>query len=136
MALTIQITPKELERQAALAFEGKAYKVFLAYDPNATLTTASTTAQWEAKELAAANGYATVTGTLAAGSYNSSLGRYELPTITAQFSGTGAGYVFDTLVVVIGGNTYPHSATKITPEQGLFAGQSRSYLIKLVQDDG
>lgn len=135
MALTIAITPKELERQAALAFESKAYKVFLAYDPNSTLGLGSTTAEWEAKQIAAANGYAAVTGTLAAGSYNASLGRYELPPITAQFNATGTGYIYDTLVVVIGGNTYPHSVTRISPEQGLFAGQSRSYVIKLLQDD-
>lgn len=135
MALTISITPKELERQAALAFEGKSYKVFLAYDPGNTLTLSSTTTTWEAKELAASNGYAAVTGTVAAGSYNSSLGRYELPTITAQFAATGVGYVYDVIVVVIGSSTYPHSVTKISPEQGLFAGQSRSYLMQLLQDD-
>lgn len=135
MALTLTITPKELERQAALAFEGEAYEVFLAYDPNGTYSAASTTANWKTKELATANGYAAVTGTIAAGSYNSSLGRYDLPLITAQFTASGAGYVFDTIVVVVGGATYPHSITKISPEQGLFAGQSRSYQIRLIQDD-
>lgn len=135
MALTITITPKELQRQAALAFEGKAYKVFLAYDPNDTLTTSSTTAEWMAKELAAANGYAAVTGTIGTGSYNTTAGRYELPTITAQFTGQDVGFVYDVMIVVVDNAAYPHSVTRISPEQGLFAGQTRSYLIKLLQDD-
>lgn len=135
MALTLTITPKELERQAALAFQGKSFRVFLAYDPAATLSAASTVAQWNTKELAAAAGYAGVTGTIGTGSWNASLTQYELPTITAQFSATGAGYVYDTIVVVVDGQTYPHSVTKLSAEQGLFAGQARSYTIRLIQDD-
>lgn len=135
MALTITITPKELERQAALAFQGKTYKVFLAYDPNNTLSQASTTTQWLTKELAAVNGYAAVTGTIGTGSYNATLGRYELPSITAQFTATDVGYVYDVIVVVVDNATYPHSVTRVSPEQGLFAGQSRSYVLRLLQDD-
>lgn len=135
MALTITLTPQELQRQAAAAFEGKTFKVFLAYDPNTTLEVSSTTAAWEALELAAVAGYTPVTGTVGVGSYNASMGRYELPQINAQFSGAGVGFVYDALVVVIDGTTYPHSITRLTPEQALSAGQSRSYLIRLVQDD-
>lgn len=135
MALTVSITPKELERQAELAFEGKSYKVFLAYEPNGTLSTASTTTAWEAVELAATNGYAAVTGTVGAGSYNTSLGRFELPVIEASFSATGAGFVYDTLVVVVDGAAYPHSVAKVSPETSLIAGQVRTYQIRLVQDD-
>lgn len=135
MALTLQITPKELERQAALAFEGNSYKVYLAYDPNSTLSKSSTTSQWNAKELAATAGYAAVTGTVGTGSYNATTDRYELPAITAQFTATGAGFVYDVIVVVIDGGTYPHSITRLGAEQGLFSGQSRSYVISLIQDD-
>jgi hypothetical protein len=135
MPLTIAITPKELERQAALAFQGKSYKVMLAYDPNQDLSIESTTAAWNGKELPTANGYIAVTGTIAAGSYNTAIGRFELPTITAQFTGSGTGYIYDTLVVVIDSAAHPHSVTRISPEQGLLSSQSRSYLIRLVQDD-
>jgi hypothetical protein len=135
MALTIALTPKELQRQASLAFEGKSYKVFLAYNPSATLGTDSTTASWSALELPAQGGYAPVSGTLGVGSYNATLARYELPTITAQFSGQGVGFVYDVLVVVIDDAAYPHSIARIAPEQSLAAGQSRSFVIRLLQDD-
>lgn len=135
MALTVTVSPKELERQVDLAFTGKPYKVFLAYDPNGTLTAASTAAAWEALELAASNGYLAVSGTVGTGSYNSTAGRFELPVIAAAFNASGAGYVYDSLVVVIDDATYPHSVAKISPEVALLAGQVRTYQVRLAQDD-
>ena len=135
MTLTITITPKELERQAVAAFQGKPFKVFLAYNAAALLGISATTAAWQALELPATGGYAPVTGSIGTGAYNTSLARYELPVITAQFTGAGTGFVYDTLVVVIDNSSYPHSVTTVSPEQGLLAGQSRSYLIRLLQDD-
>jgi hypothetical protein len=133
VALTLSITPKELERQAALAFEGKAYTVFLCSDPTASLGSSSTVAQWEGLELAEVNGYAPVTGTIGTGSYNGSA--YALPAINAQFSGSGAGFTHDTVVIAIAGGTYPHSFARLTTPLLLQAGQVKSYVIRLLQDD-
>lgn len=136
MALTLTITPKELERQAGLAFLGKAYEVFLAYDPGSSLGTGSTVTAWKAEELAATNGYAAVTGTISAtGTYNATQGRFEVPAITAQFTGTGTGFVYNCLIMVVAAATYPHSVTRWSTDQSLLAGQSRSYIINLLQDD-
>lgn len=135
MALTTTITPKELERQAHLVFKDKAYNVFLAYDPNSTLGASSTIAQWETKKIATANGYVDVTGTITAGTYNSPNQRFEMPNITAQFKGTGAGYVYNVVIVQIDNATYPHSFTRLNPEEAISAGQTRSYVIRLIQND-
>jgi hypothetical protein len=133
MSLTLTITPKELERQAALAFEGKAYTVFLCSDPTASLGASSTVAQWQALELAEENGYEAVTGTIGSGTYNGSA--YALPAINAQFTGTGAGFEHDTLVVAIAGGLYPHSFVRLATPLLLQAGQVKSYVIRLLQDD-
>lgn len=136
MALTLTITPKELERQAGLAFLGKAFEVFLAYDPGATLGTGSTVTAWKALQLAATNGYAAVNGTIGAtGTYNTTQGRFEVPAITAQFSGTGTGFIYNCMILVVAAATYPHSVTRWSSDQALLASQSRSYVINLLQDD-
>lgn len=133
MAVALTISTKELERQAKLVFEGKSYKVFLASNPG-TLTGDSTAAQWEAVE-ASGNGYAAVTGVVAAGSYSTVNGRYQMPQISAAFSATGAGISYNTLCLKLDGETYLHSITVETPSVTLAAGQSKTYLITLIQDD-
>lgn len=135
MALSITITPKELERQAALAFEGKAYKVFLASDPNQTLTMNSTLAQCEALELADANGYQPVTGTIGTGGYDAGTSEYRLPYLDCSFSGTGTGHTHDTVVLSIDNHTHPHSIMRQSSPVLLQAGQSIGYRLRLVQDD-
>lgn len=135
MALTVSITPKELERQAAACFEGKPYSVFLVSDPTETLGNTNTVLEWEALELAEADGYARATGTIGTGSYNTSLGFYQLPAINAQFTGAGAGHTHDAVVITVDGADYPHSILRLSEPLVLQAGQSKSYLIRLLQDD-
>lgn len=135
MALSITITPKELERQAALAFEGKAYKVFLASDPNQTLTMDSTLAQCEALELAESNGYEAVMGTIGAGGYDTDTAEYRLPYLDCSFSGTGTGFTHDTVVLSIDNHSHPHSIMRQSNAVLLQAGQSIGYRFRLVQDD-
>lgn len=134
MALTLSVSRYELQRQAALAFETKAYEVFLATN-SGSLSADSTYAAWQAVKVASANGYAPVTGTIGTGSWSSGNTRYELPAITATFSSTGSGYSYDTLCVRIGSETYLHSVIAESPSITLAAGQSKSYVITLVQDD-
>lgn len=135
MTLTVAITPAELQRQAAACFEGLSYRIFLAYDPSATLDLTATTAEWEDLEVDEANGYESVTGTIDVGSYNSSFGRYEIPPITCQFTGTGAGYSYDVIVLVVDNATYPHSVTRLSQFVALQSGQVKSYIFSLRQDD-
>jgi hypothetical protein len=133
MAITLTISQKELQRQAAACLEGRAYEVFLALN-TASLTSESTYAAWQAVEVAG-GGYAPVTGTLAAGSYNAGNARYELPAITASFTGAGAGFTWNTVCVRIGTETYLHSIVEESPVQLLAAGQTKVYAITLAQDD-
>lgn len=134
MAISLSISQKELERQAGLCFEGKAYEVFLATN-SGSLTASSTYAAWQAVEVSSGNGYAPVTGTIGTGSWNTGTARYELPSITAAFSSSGSGYSYDTICVRIGTETYLHSALVESPTITLAAGQSKTYVITLVQDD-
>lgn len=134
MAITLSISRYELERQAGLAFEGKAYEVFLATN-SGSLTADSTYAAWQAVEVASANGYAPATGTIGTGTWDSGDARYELPAITATFTSSGSGFSYDTICVRIGTETYLHSIIAESPSITLAAGQAKSYVITLVQDD-
>lgn len=134
MAITLSISQKELERQAGLCFEGEAYEVFLATN-SGSLTANSTYAAWQAVEVASANSYAPVTGTIGTGSWSSGSARYELPSITATFTSSSSGYSYDTICLRIGTETYLHSVLVESPSITLAAGQSKTYVITLVQDD-
>jgi hypothetical protein len=135
MTIAFTITPKELERQAGLAFVGLAYRVSLHYKQDTVLTDASTVAAWDAVKVATANGYADVTGTIAAGAYNVSTGRFELPVIQALFSSTGAGYSYDSVLIRIGSATYPHSIGLFTEQQVLQSGQEQTFTLLLANDN-
>lgn len=134
MALTLTISQKELQRQAGLCLEGENYEVFLATN-DGSLTANSTYTAWQAVEVASANGYAPATGTLGTGTWNSGDARYELPAITATFTSSGSGYSYNTICVRLGTEAYLHSLIGESPSITLAAGQSKSYVITLVQDD-
>lgn len=135
MAIDLSVTPGELEYQATQCFVGKTYKVFLAYRGASALGVGSTVGQWEAVEVAAANGYEAQEGTIAAGAYSSERTRYELGAISASFTGTGVGFTYDTVVVAVQGRTYPHSLRLYAEPQSLQSGTSAGFLIQLAQDD-
>jgi len=123
--MAFQVTQGELAYEAGIVLTG-AYKVFAA--ARGVLTEASTLAQWEAVEIPAANGYAPITGTLGAAVLNLSNGRYEAPTITGQFSATGAGYMFDTIVVKLaGGRTFPYALKIYSVPVTLSASQAQTF---------
>ena len=134
MALTLTISPKELERQAGLALDGKNYEVFLANNTGG-LTADSTAAAWKAVEVAAGNGYAAVTGTTGTGAYVPGNGRVELPDITAAYTASGAGFAYNTVCLHFVGETYLHSISVEAPDITLAAGSSKTYVISLIQDD-
>lgn len=134
MPLTINITPKELERQANLCYTGQSYEVFLAFN-NTSLTASSTYTEWKAAEVSG-GGYLAVTGTVAAGAYEIGNGRFENPVIVCQFSASNLGYTYNTICVRIGTvSTHLHSFIDVTPAVVLADGQTRVYNITLAQND-
>lgn len=120
------ITRGELEYEAGLILTG-AYKIFLATKGSLTLT--SNLSAWEAAELAIANGYAAATGTLGAGVYNATTGRVEAPTVTGQFTASGAGFTFDAMVAKLASRTAPYAINLYDTPITLAAGQSRGFEI-------
>lgn len=133
MALTTTISSKELQRQAAAAFEGRTYTVFLARNLTG-LTVDSTASQWLAAKVSG-GGYADVTGTIGTGTYSSGNARYELPVINAAFTATGSGFVYDTVCVRIGTETYLHSILVEVPNITMADGQTKTYSLTLAVDD-
>jgi hypothetical protein len=129
--MSFAITQGELLFQSGLVLNGQIYKVFLA--TQGALTIASTISAWEAAELAAANGYAAVTGTIGTGVYSAGNNRVESPVITGQFGpASGAGITFDAMVIKIGTTrTTPYAVRLYDVPQVLAAGQSRGFNITL-----
>lgn len=129
--MTFIITPGELEFEYGLNLNGQTYKVFAATTGSLLLT--STLSAWEAAELPATGGYAAITGTVGAGSYNSSTGRFTGPTVSGQFGpATGAGFQFDAMVIKIGTTrTRPYAVRLLTAPVVLAAGQTRGFQFAL-----
>jgi hypothetical protein len=134
MALTTTISQKELERVAALAYEGETLKVMLCLVGASNFTSESTVANWQSVEQSG-NGYVRFSTTIATGSYDAGDARYEMPPIDAAFTATGAGYNYDRIVVYIDGATYIHSLITENPNISLAAGQTQTYRIILTTDD-
>jgi hypothetical protein len=135
MTLNATITPKELERQATEAFIGKSWRVFLALRQGTGLSVTSTSAAWTAEKVPTANGYTDATGTIAAGTYNTTTAAYELAALTATFTSTGAGYSYDSVIIQVDNATYPHSVILFDAPIFLAAGQTKVYSPVLVQNN-
>ena len=134
MAITTTISTKELERQAALVFEGETLKVMLCQVGLTGYTAESTVANWQSVEVSG-NGYVRYSELIGTGSYSGTAGAYLLPTIDAEFTATGAGYSYDRVVLYIDSATYPHSVIAEDPNITLLAGQTQTYRLNLQQDD-
>lgn len=150
MATTVEISPNEFKRIAALAYEGKRIRVSLAAVGSTGFDSASTTANWDSVKVSG-NGYADFTATMAVGAYDSIDLRYEIGEanginqyIDAQFTATGSGYIYDRIYVVLGTSngsggwieeTYIHSLITESPSVSLISGQTQTYRIQLVVDD-
>ena len=134
MAISTIISPKELQRQADLIFEGKTLEVMLCsvalsgYDQN------STVADWETTEIST-TGYTRFTQEIGVGEYNQLSGRYEIPDINAVFTADTQSFLYDRLVLFITGETYIHSLIIENPNIIIAPGQTQTYQIKLSQDD-
>jgi len=131
--MNVLISPDALGKQAQLAYEGKAYKMLLAYRNGTVLTQASLMSAWNAVKLAAGNGYAEVTGTIGTGSFNSGNARYELPQFTMSLTATGSGFTYDSILLQVDNRTYPDRVVLLSTAETLQAGQSKSYVLLLAQ---
>ena len=134
MTLTIALSQKELERVAALAYEGETLKVMLCSVGGTGYDAEDTVANWQTVEQSG-NGYVRYSTTVGTGSYNGTSGKYELPDIDADFTATGAGYSYDRIVIYVDGATYPHSVIAESPNITLSAGQTQTYAIDLNTND-
>jgi len=136
MAITTTISQAELARVGVTAYQGKTYRICLAYRNTATLTANSTVAEWDAVKLYG-NGYESATGTIAAGSYNTTTARYELPQIAVTFTASGGNWIYDTLYVVItdGSTSTLHSIVVENPTVTLVDGGSITYRVVLNTND-
>jgi hypothetical protein len=134
MAITLSISQKELARVANLAYEGETIKVLLASVGASGFTAESTVANWQSVEKSG-NGYVRFSQVIAAGAYDATDARYEIPPIDADFTATGAGYSYDRIIIYIDGATYIHSMIVEDPNITLAAGQTQTYRINLSTDD-
>jgi hypothetical protein len=133
MAQTTTISPKELERQAALCLEGETLKVMLCNVGVTGYTASSTVANWQTVELSG-SGYVRFSAVIATGAWSNTAAAYVMPDIDAAFTAS-APYSYDTVVLYIDGATYPHSIISESPNISLSAGQTQTYRISLRQDD-
>lgn len=133
MAQTTTISQKELERVAALAYEGETLKVMLCTN-SGSLTAQSTVSAWQAVEKSG-NGYVRFSQVVATGAWNATAGAYVLPNVDAVFIASGVGYTYDTVVLYIDGATYPHSIIVESPNITLSPGQTQTYRLSLRNDD-
>jgi hypothetical protein len=131
--MDVLISPDALGRQAQLTYEGKAYKMLLAYRNGTVLTQASLMSAWNAVKLSTGNGYAEVTGTIGTGSFNSGNARYELPQFQLALTASGSGFTYDAIVLQVDNRTYPDRVVLLPTPETLQAGQSKTYVLLLAQ---
>jgi hypothetical protein len=137
VAATITIGQAWLKRKADLAYDNKAYRVFLVDNSVAALDAEDTASAWLAEELPSSNGYAAVTGTITSGTgaWNATNDRYEFPAIVAVFECDSGSFEYDTVVLRIGTETAIVGILVEDPAITLLAGQAKSYRIVLGSDD-
>ena len=131
--MDVLISPDALGRQAQLTYEGKTYKLLLAYRDGAVLTQTSLMSAWNAVKLTAGNGYAEQTGTIGTGSFNTGNARYELPQFTYSLTASGSGFTYDAILLQVDNRTYPDRVILLPTPETLQSGQSKSYVLLLAQ---
>jgi hypothetical protein len=131
--MDVLISPDALGKQAQLTYEGKAFKMLLAYRNGTVLTQASLMSAWNAVKLSAGNGYAEVTGTIGTGSWNSGNARYELPRFQLALTASGSGFTYDAIVLQVDNRTYPDRVVLLPTPETLQSGQSKTFVLLLAQ---
>lgn len=109
MAVTLSLSPKEFERVAIEAYQGKRARVFLANMTTQGYDTSTTVADWETIRISG-NGYDDYKEIIAVGTYDQTDLRFEMGGIVtangfidAEFSASsaGVGYTYNRAVIVI-----------------------------------
>jgi hypothetical protein len=134
MTISTELSPKELQRVADLAYEAETLKVMLCSVGSTGYDASSTVANWQSVEKSG-NGYVRFSATISAGAWSSTNNRYEIPAIDAAFTATGAGYSYDRIVSYVQGATYPHTVSSESPNITLSDGQTQTYRININTDD-
>ncbi len=150
MALTITLSPKEMERIAGLAYEGNRIRVSLANLAAQGFTESSSVANWDSIKISG-NGYADFTDVIEVGAYDATDTRYEMggavganTFVEAVFTATGSGFTYNRVYVVIGvpdglgGYTetgFLHSLFAEAPAITLAPGSSVKYRVQLAVDN-
>jgi len=136
----------ELGRVYVAAYQGRRARLCLAINPG-TLTRNSTTAQWDAAEIAgqAGEGYARVEWTIPAGAYSNTTADFRSPVQLATFlaDADGLGLQWDSVYLVLGTlsggvTTWDTNIAGYYPEAPTIAlspSQPRSYNVQLITDD-
>ena len=99
MAVSSEISTKELQRSALRSYEGKTLKIFLALS-DTTPTVDSLISAWRAFELTG-NGYAEVSEVIGTGAYDNTTASYLLPQIDAVYTASGGGLSWKEIVVYV-----------------------------------
>jgi len=131
--MDVLISPDALGKQAQLTYEGKSYRLFLAYRNGASLNQANTISAWNGVKLSSGNGYAEKTGTIGSGSWNSGNARYELPQFLMSLTATGSGFTYDAIVLQVDSRSYPDRVILLPTAETLQSGQSKSFVLLLAQ---
>lgn len=141
MAILAVTSHREMERIAGIAWETRDYRICLANMTTEGFDAESDVSDWDSVEITD-SAYAQETGTVAAGSYDSTTDlRYEIPIITASFSAdiAGSGYTATHYYMVLNdsGVDDPNILQLGTFQPALtFApGQTQTIQIQLVIDD-
>lgn len=133
MALGIAFSTKELERVAALAYEGEDISVMLCLIEDNLFDENTLVSEWETAEISG-GGYSRYVEEIGTGSYSSTNARYQLPDIFAEFNATDT-LIYDRIVIFIGTSLYPYAVLEEDPNILLSAGQTQTYKISLNCDD-
>jgi hypothetical protein len=143
MAVTTSISTKEFLRISTLCYKGKKCTVSLHQNAGSTLDADSTIADWDVVKLSG-NGYADyVVAALPDGGLDTGsddrweIGETDGPNkyILAEFEATGSGFTFNTVVVRIASENYPHSILVEAPNVTVAPGQIITYRIQLLIDN-
>lgn len=141
MAIVAATSHREMERIAGVAWEGREYRISLAYRTTEDFDAESDVSDWDTIEITD-NAYLAATGTVPTGAYDSTNDlRYELPVIQASFSAdtAGSGFTASHYYMVLGDSgTEDDNLLQLgefTPALVWVPGQTQTIQIQLVIDD-
>jgi len=135
-------TPFEAERLFVERYVGRKARLCLATTTGGSPDLSSNTAAWDAVERSG-NGYARCEWTIPAGSFNTTMDRFEAGPQSCQFTALGAALTWNAAYLVIGTigsggvvtwNTGVSFVLAENPSISLAAGASRVYTISLFTD--